>query len=339
MERYKVNTLDSNKKILITGGAGFIGFHVIKHILTNRPDITLISVDNLNNYYDLNLKQDRLKVLEDINSKNYTFIEMDITDRAAVDGLFENNSFDAVINLAAQAGVRYARENPESYIQSNIDGFYNIAEHAAKYHAGVLVYASSSSVYGANDNIPFKESDRCASPMSLYAATKLSNENIAAAYYHTHNLPSVGLRFFNVYGPWGRPDMAYYKWSKNIIQGEVIELRDKGEMYRDMTYVDDVVAVIDALIARHEELNFEHEILNVGNESPVKIIDMLEYIQSSFDGYATTINNVSKGSEEPYRTFADTGRLRSILGFAPSTSYEDGLKYFVDWFKDYYSVK
>jgi UDP-glucuronate 4-epimerase len=330
---------NANQKILVTGGAGFIGFHVVKHILEQHPDIQVVSIDNVNTYYDTQLKRDRLSELNKINSENYRFQETDITNRGVVEELFKNEQFTVVINLAAQAGVRYAKLNPESYINSNINGFYNIAEYSAKYSVGLLIYASSSSVYGANTKIPFEETDTCTSPMSLYAATKLSNENIAASYYYTHGLQTAGLRFFNVYGPWGRPDMAYFKWSKNLINSEPIELRDNGEMYRDMTYIDDVVRVIDALYSRADDINFQHSIFNVGNQSPVRVADMLQYIQQSLTPFHSEIQNVVKGSEEPVKTFANTDLLKNTIGFAPSTQFEYGMSNFLKWFKQYNNVK
>jgi len=264
---------------------------------------------------------------------------MDITNWNVLEELFRVEQFTTVINLAAQAGVRYAKLNPESYINSNINGFYNIAECSAKYDVGLLIYASSSSVYGANTKIPFEETDKCTSPMSLYAATKLSSENIAASYYYTHGLQSAGLRFFNVYGPWGRPDMAYFKWSKNLINGEPIELRDNGEMYRDMTYVDDVVKVIDTLSNQADKIDFQHSIFNVGNQDPVKVADMLQYIQKSLAPFRSEIQNVAKGSEEPSKTFAKTDLLKNTIGFAPDTHFEYGMNSFLVWFKQYYNVQ
>lgn len=327
-----------NNKILVTGGAGFIGFHLINYLLDNNPTLTVVSVDNINEYYDKNLKLDRLKKLAENHKRRYRFIELDICDDSAVKSLFKRQDFDIVINLAAQAGVRYAKEYPESYIRSNLNGFFNIANNCANNNIDKFIYASSSSVYGANTAIPFKETDKCTSPMSLYAATKLCNENIAASYYYSSGLKSVGLRFFNVYGPWGRPDMAYYKWALALLKGEEIELRDDGNMYRDMTYVDDVTCSINKLLF---DTNWAggHEIYNIGNEKPVCIKDMLGILQDLMHVRSNNIVNVSRGSEEPIKTYAETNKLWQAIDYKPTTSVDIGLEEFTKWFKVYHHSK
>ena len=321
-------------KILVTGGAGFIGFHLTRRILDKHPDASVVSIDNLNDYYDQQLKNDRLEELSTYSDERFEFHKLDLSDKDAVTKLFGTHKFSCVVNLAAQAGVRYARENPESYIRSNVEGFFNLINESVKQGVGKFLYASSSSVYGANTKMPFQESDVCASPMSLYAATKLSDEMIASSYFYTAGFKTIGLRLFNVYGPWGRPDMAYYKWSEALTKGDEIELRNKGNMYRDMTFVDDVVKAIDALIFEYEWEN-THEVFNVGNRSPVKIKDVLEYLQKKLGATPKKIVFAEPGAEEPLKTFADTSKLQKAIGFAPDTAYQIGLDSFVEWYRNY----
>lgn len=319
METFKVKT------ILITGVAGFIGYSLAK-ILSSKG-YSVVGIDNINNYYDVELKKDRLSQLS-----NITFIQMDINDE--LDEVFSQHDIDVVINLAAQAGVRYARKNPDSYVRSNIDGFYNLIETSRKYNVKKFLYASSSSVYGANKEVPYSESERTATPMSLYAATKLANENIAASYFYSFGMRTIGLRFFSVYGPWGRPDMAYFKWTDLMVKGEPIELYDKGEMWRDMTYIDDIVSYISKLV--ESELNSkEPEIYNIGNEDPVKVADVLEYI-ANFLSINPIIINKPKNPEEAIKTWANTKKLHSVTGKIQQTNYEVGLTEFLNWYKEYY---
>lgn len=319
-------------KILITGSSGFIGYHLATKLLKDS-DVQVVGVDNMNNYYDIGLKKDRLKRLQEY--KNFHFEEIDISDQQLVDNIFNQNSFSCVINLAAQAGVRYARKNPYSYMTSNINGFYNIISASSKYNVEKLLYASSSSVYGASTKIPFKEAEAVSTPMSLYAATKVANESIASAFFYTEGIKTIGMRFFNVYGPWGRPDMAYYKWADALIKGEELELRDNGEMWRDMTYVDDVIHSIYKLIQLDTSSLSEPKILNIGNRSPVKISDMLEFISEELNT-TPIIKHTARGSEEPIKTWADTSSLFDLIGFAPDTDYKIGLKRFLDWYQSYY---
>lgn len=313
--------------ILITGGAGFVGFSLAKYLCsTTKHNIVL--VDNLNDYYDVGLKESRLK-----NLKGVQFYRVDICDRYNVTKIFNDHKIDVVVNLAAQAGVRYARINPKGYIDSNIQGFFNLIDIAAEKKVSKFIYASSSSVYGNNVNMPFMEGDACDNPMSLYAATKLADEAMAAAYFHTHKLQTIGLRFFNVYGPWGRPDMAYYKWTEDLFAGREIELRNDGEMWRDMTYVDDVTKSIKLIIEL--DVHFDKpEVYNIGNEEPVKILDVLTYISKSID-IKPIVRSVPKGDEEPIKTWSDTSKILKLIGFAPNTNYEEGLKRFIEWYKNW----
>ena len=321
--------------ILITGGAGFIGFHLTKYLLKNRSDIHIVSIDNLNDYYDTQLKINRVEELKSFDQDRLTFKRADINDRVEIQNLFEKYSFTYVINLAAQAGVRYAAQNPDSYVKSNIDGFYVLISEASKHNVTKFIYASSSSVYGANTSMPFEEIDKVGTPMSLYAASKLADESIASAYFYTHKIQTVGLRFFNVYGPWGRPDMAYYKWTSALLAGEDIELRNNGEMWRDMTYVEDVVKVIDKLM--NDKVYSSPEVFNVGNQEPVKISDLLNYISTNL-GVLPTVNNQPKGEEEPVKTWASTEKLSKDISFVPQTDFIYGLEKFLDWYKDYHKL-
>lgn len=326
-------------RVLITGGAGFIGFHMSKRLMS-RPGFKVTLLDNLNDYYDINLKLNRLKYLKDNFTHNFSFEKLDITNKDSVDRIFESGRFDVVINLAAQAGVRYAKENPGVYISSNIDGFFNVIDAARRNNIKLMVYASSSSVYGGNDSLPFRESEKCTNPLSIYAASKLSNEMIAEAYKNSFGLRCIGLRFFNVYGPWGRPDAVYYKWSQALFFKGIVELRDGGEMYRDMTYVDDVTRCLEALIDRGlSKMTPEgrlHEIFNIGNESPVRMGDLLEYLKDKFKNEPAAVISSPRGAEEPITTRASTEKLKKAIGYVPSTPYQKGVDDFVQWYISYY---
>lgn len=321
------------KTVLITGVAGFIGSH-LTHKLLDRGDISVVGVDNINSYYDTKLKNDRISRLKKRNP--FSFYKLDISNQTSVSELFSKYKFDYVINLAAQAGVRYSKENPKSYIDSNVIGFYNIISESAKSGVSKLLYASSSSVYGSNTSIPFKESDTVDTPMSLYAATKISNEALASSYYYSYGLKTIGMRFFNVYGSWGRPDMAYYKWADTLVAGNVVELRENGEMWRDMTYIDDVIESIDRLVLLSNDSLFRPEVFNIGNRSPVKISYMLNCIASGLN-IVPKVKIVPKGEEEPVKTWADTSKLYDYIGFIPDTDYKYGLDEFIKWYKDYKS--
>ena len=317
------------KTVLITGVAGFIGYS-LANFLSENSDFEIVGIDNINNYYDVNLKNDRLKLLE----KKIHFFKRDINDDLS--DIFSKYSFDCIINLAAQAGVRYSKENPEVYIESNIDGFYNLLRTAERHGVKKIIYASSSSVYGANTKLPFSESDNTSTPMSLYAATKLSDENLASGFFYSYKVRTIGLRFFNIYGPFGRPDMAYFKWTHKLVHGDQIELNNSGEMWRDMTYIDDCVKAIQLLIV-DDSLNYSPEIYNVGNREPVKIAELLSYISGKFE-IEPNVKVVNAGSEEPIKTWADTDKLDSKIGFSPNTDYQLGVDKFIKWYRSYYNV-
>ncbi|MGI6227652.1 MAG: NAD-dependent epimerase/dehydratase family protein, partial [Peptococcales bacterium] len=264
--------LENIKKIFITGGAGFIGFHLSKRLL--GQGLKLVGFDNLNDYYDVDLKQSRLDIMKGF--ENYSFIKGDLADKAAIDNIFREYNFDIVVNLAAQAGVRYSIENPDAYIQSNIIGFFNILEACRRNNVEHLVYASSSSVYGANKKIPFSTEDKVDNPVSLYAATKKSNELMAYTYSHLYGIPATGLRFFTVYGPYGRPDMAYYSFTKAILEGKPIKVFNHGDMYRDFTYIDDIVTGIENILPnppKKDENGAPYKLYNIGNNKPEKLMD------------------------------------------------------------------
>ncbi len=319
------------RKILITGVAGFIGYHLASGLL-EKGDIEVIGIDNLNNYYDINLKNSRLSNLNKYT--DFSFEKIDITDMATLEKCFTKHKFTHVVNLAAQAGVRYAKENPDAYVDANVLGFYNIIDMSSKTGVDRFLYASSSSVYGSNTSIPFRESDPTNSPMSLYAATKIANEAIASAYFYTNKINTVGLRFFNVYGPWGRPDMAYYKWTDALTNGTEIELRAKGQMWRDMTYIDDVVYAMISLLDS-DFVQHEPKVLNIGNQSPVKISDVLDFL-TKYTKVNSKIKHFNKGEEEPVKTWADTAALSQLIGYSPNTDYTVGLEHFLKWHKQYH---
>lgn len=320
------------KNILVTGGAGFIGFHLAKRLLDEGYGV--ISVDNINDYYDVDLKNSRLQQLDALQNKNYSFHKLDINDSEEISQLLASNSVDCVVNLAAQAGVRYAKKNPDSYIHSNVNGFYALLRESQKNDVKKIIYASSSSVYGANEKLPFSESDAVNTPMSIYAATKKSNEDLASGFFYSYGMRTIGLRFFNIYGPYGRPDMAYFGWTDKIVKGQQVELRDNGEMWRDMTYIDDCVECIVRLI-KDDSSNTQPEVYNIGNRDPVKIKDMLNHITARLD-IEPVIDYQPKGIEEPTRTWADTTRISEKVGFEPATDYRHGLDNFIDWYKRYY---
>lgn len=334
-------------KILITGVAGFIGFNLAEKLLEHN--LFVMGIDNLNHYYEVTLKENRLKMIE---NDNFSFHQIDLEDRRAIFGLFEKNKPDVVINLAAQAGVRYSIENPHAYIDSNIVGFVNILEACRHNKVGQLIYASSSSVYGANTSLPFSTSDNIDHPLSLYAATKKANELMAHTYSSLYNIPTTGLRFFTVYGPWGRPDMALFKFTKNIIEGKPIDVYNNGEMLRDFTYVDDIVEAISRLVEKPASPNPEwsgdnpdpsssyapYKIYNIGNNSPVNLMDFIEAIEEKV-GKKAIKNFMPLQAGDVPATYADVEDLYRTIDFRPQTSIKDGVGKFVDWYIDYYKVK
>ncbi len=330
------NALDTTKKIFVTGAAGFIGFHLSKSLL--QKGVTVVGFDNINDYYDVNLKYARLAILE--NFENFTFVKGDLADKTAVDTLFSENKFDIVVNLAAQAGVRYSIENPQAYIESNVIGFFNILEACRNNPVEHLLYASSSSVYGNQQKTPFSTDDDVSKPISLYAATKKSNELMAYTYSHLYSIPSTGLRFFTVYGPYGRPDMACFSFTEKILRGETIKIFNNGDMYRDFTYVDDIVKGVENMLCNPPEADENGDratVYNIGNNSPEKLMYFVETLEKAL-GKTAEKEFLPMQPGDVYQTYADVTPLIEKFGFKPSTSIEDGLARFVEWYKKYYNV-
>ncbi len=333
-------------KVLVTGSAGFIGFFVVQALLKQGHEV--IGIDNLNDYYEVELKADRLAFLETFCKEHqfedkYQFIKVDLADREAMAKLFAENPFDRVIHLAAQAGVRYSIENPNAYVDSNLVGFVNVLEGCRAQKTAHLVYASSSSVYGMNSKIPFSTDDRVDYPISLYAATKKSNELMAHSYSHLFDIPTTGLRFFTVYGPWGRPDMAYFSFTKKIMNDEPIDVFNHGQMERDFTYIDDivegVVRVMDKLPERQTSefstAEAPYKIYNIGNNQPITLERFINAIESAI-GKKAVRNNLPMQAGDVPRTFADISDLTRDVGFKPDTSIEEGINAFVEWYDKRY---
>ena len=325
------------KNILVTGAAGFIGFYVCQDIL-NKGD-NIFGIDNLNNYYDVNLKKHRLQQLK--NYDKFSFYQINIANTNDLVELFNNNNFDYVIHLAAQAGVRYSLENPYAYVDSNLVGFVNILEGCRHSKIKHLVYASSSSVYGANKKIPFSTKDNVDFPISLYAATKKANELMAYTYSHLYQIPTTGLRFFTVYGPWGRPDMAYFLFTKAIMEGSPIKVFNHGKMKRDFTYIDDIVEGIVRVsdkIPQGSELNnnVPAKVYNIGNNQPVQLMTFIEVLEKCIGKKAIKEFLPMQPGDVPM-TYADIDDLIKDVGFSPRTSIEEGLDKFVKWYNSYYT--
>ena len=326
--------LENKKTYLITGAAGFIGFFLAKSLLEQGN--TVIGFDNLNDYYEVSLKKNRLKELE--LYEKFTFIKGDLSVEQEVFYVFETYKPHIVVNLAAQAGVRYSIDNPKAYMDSNVMGFFHILEACRKYPVEHLVFASSSSVYGENDKIPFSVEDKVDYPVSLYAATKKSNELMAHAYSKLYKIPATGLRFFTVYGPMGRPDMAYFKFAKKIMAGQEIEIYNNGEMYRDFTYIDDIVTGICNLLCcppKENEKGVAYRIYNIGNNQPEKLMDFISVLEKSLGREAKKVFLPMQPGDVP-RTYADVEDLIRDFDFKPSTTIEEGLGAFAQWFKEYY---
>lgn len=337
-------------KVLVTGSVGFIGAFLCKRLL-ETTDYEVVGLDNLNNYYDVSLKEARLAMLE--SYEKFTFIKGDISDKAFIDKLFDEHKFDIVINLAAQAGVRYSIDYPDVYIQSNIIGFYNILEACRHHPVQHLIYASSSSVYGGNTKAPFSTDDKVDNPVSLYAATKKSDELLAYAYSKLYNIPTTGLRFFTVYGPMGRPDMAYFSFTNKLIKGETIEIFNYGNCKRDFTYIDDIVeGIIKVMDKAPKKQDGEdglpippYKIYNIGNSHPESLLDFVQILSEelvragvlpkdyAFEAHKKLVP-MQKG-DVPI-TYADTSDLERDFGYKPSTSLREGLRKFAEWYKDYY---
>lgn len=349
----------NNKTILITGSAGFIGSNLVKELLKTNEEINIIGFDNVNDYYDVSIKEYRLAEIEKLaalkpNCK-YTFIKGNLADKALIEKIFTENKIDIVVNLAAQAGVRYSITNPDAYIESNIIGFYNILEACRNHPVEHLVYASSSSVYGGNKKVPFSTDDKVDNPVSLYAATKKSNELMAHAYSKLYNIPSTGLRFFTVYGPAGRPDMAYFGFTNKLVNNETIKIFNYGNCKRDFTYVDDIVeGVKRVMMSPPEKKNGEdglpippYKIYNIGNNNPENLLDFVQILSEEliragvlpqdydFDEHKELVP--MQPGDVPV-TYADTSALEADFGFKPSTSLREGLRKFAEWYKEFYQI-
>jgi UDP-glucuronate 4-epimerase len=333
-------SLGKNMKILVTGAAGFIGFHLTLALI--RRGESVVGVDNLNSYYDPELKKERLRVISKLpNAALFEFVKADIADRAKMADLFNCYQFDIVVNLAAQAGVRYSLENPDAYVDSNLVGFSNILEGCRQARVKHLVYASSSSVYGMNKKQPFSADDRVDHPVSLYAATKKSNELMAHSYSHLFRIPTTGLRFFTVYGPYGRPDMAYFKFTKAIMQGTTIDVYNHGKMKRDFTYIDDIIEGIVGIMDivpqehanQHSMATAPFNIYNIGNNNPISLRNFITGIENACGKKAKERLLPMQPGDVP-ETYADIGSFTDRCGFVPSTKLEEGIKEFVKWYRE-----
>ena len=336
--------------ILITGSAGFIGANLVKEVISSYSNSLIIGLDNINDYYDVKLKEFRLKELEELdkNSNEYIFIKGDISDKDLIDSLFSKYKPTIVVNLAAQAGVRYSITNPDSYIKSNIIGFYNLLEACRHNPVKHLVYASSSSVYGMNEKIPYSTEDKVDNPVSLYAATKKSNELLAHSYSKLYNIPTTGLRFFTVYGPAGRPDMAYFSFTNKLIKGETIEIFNYGNCKRDFTYIDEIVTGVKHVMEKAPLTAIPYKIYNIGNSSPENLLDFVTILQEelikakvlpsdyNFDEHKKL---VPMQAGDVAITYADVSELERDFNFKPSTSLRDGLRAFATWYKDFYKIE
>ena len=357
----------NGKTVLVTGAAGFIGSNLVKRLLNEFENITVIGIDSITDYYDVNIKYERLKEIEniiDVNSRpihdnsrsiknTWTFIKGNIADKTLIEKVFTDNNIDVAVNLAAQAGVRYSITNPDAYIESNLIGFYNILEACRHHEVSHLVYASSSSVYGSNKKVPYSTDDKVDNPVSLYAATKKSNELMAHAYSKLYNIPSTGLRFFTVYGPAGRPDMAYFGFTDKLVKGDTIKIFNYGNCKRDFTYVDDIVeGVIRVMQHAPEKKNGEdglpippYKVYNIGNNSPENLLDFVTILQEELVRAGVLPEDYDFESHKqlvPMQpgdvpvTYADTTPLEQDFGFKPSTSLREGLRRFAEWYKAYY---
>ena len=339
--------------ILITGTAGFIGFHITKRLLNEGFEV--VGLDNLNPYYDVKLKNSRLNILKELSKKKsvkFSFFKEDLENQNFLTELFNKFTFNEVLNLAAQAGVRYSIENPSAYINSNILGFSNLLEVCRKNNIQQLIYASSSSVYGGNKNLPFSEEHNVDHPVSLYAASKKANELMAHSYSHLYGIPTTGLRFFTVYGPWGRPDMALFLFTKSILNKEPIKIFNKGDMIRDFTFIDDITESLFRVINKKatSDSNFDYlqpspssswapyRIFNIGNSNPINLMDFISTIEEIL-GCKAKKEFLDMQPGDVASTSADTALLENWIGFKPRTSIKEGIKKFIDWYKDFYNIK
>lgn len=350
MVQYNINL--EGKTVLVTGAAGFIGSNLVKRLFRDVKDIKVIGIDSITDYYDVNIKYERLKEIEALG-ENWTFVHDSIASKDALKKIFTENQISVVVNLAAQAGVRYSITNPDAYIESNLIGFYNILEACRHHEVDHLVYASSSSVYGSNKKVPYSTEDKVDNPVSLYAATKKSNELMAHAYSKLYNIPSTGLRFFTVYGPAGRPDMAYFGFTNKLVAGDTIQIFNYGNCKRDFTYIDDIVeGVVRIMQHAPEKQNGEdglpippYKVYNIGNNSPENLLDFVTILQEELIRAGVLPENydfeahkelVPMQSGDVPVTYADTIPLEQDFGFRPSTPLRDGLRAFTEWYKSYY---
>lgn len=352
MVKYNINL--EGKTVLVTGTAGFIGGNLVKRLFKDVKDIKVVGIDNMNDYYDVNIKKERLQQINDLN-RDFVFVQGDIADKDIIENIFVEHKPAVVVNLAAQAGVRYSITNPDAYIQSNLIGFYNILEACRHHEVEHLVYASSSSVYGSNKKVPYSTDDKVDNPVSLYAATKKSNELMAHAYSKLYNIPLTGLRFFTVYGPAGRPDMAYFGFSNKLREGKTIQIFNYGNCKRDFTYVDDIVeGVVRVMQHAPEKVTGEdglpvppYKVYNIGNSAPENLLDFVTILQeeliaakvlpADYDFEAHKELVPMQAGDVPV-TFADTTPLEEDFGFRPSTPLRDGLRAFAQWYARYYGV-
>lgn len=349
----KYNVSLDGKTVLVTGAAGFIGSNLVKRLFNEFPDIKIVGIDSVTDYYDVNIKYGRLEEIEALN-RDWTFVKASIADKGIVNDLFAKHHFAVVVNLAAQAGVRYSITNPDTYIESNLIGFYNILEACRHYEVEHLVYASSSSVYGSNKKVPYSTDDKVDNPVSLYAATKKSNELMAHAYSKLYNIPSTGLRFFTVYGPAGRPDMAYFGFTNKLVHGDTIKIFNYGNCKRDFTFVDDIVeGVVRVMQHAPEKQNGEdglpippYKVYNIGNSHPENLLEFVDILQQEllragvlpsdydFDAHKELVP--MQPGDVPV-TYADTTPLEQDFGFKPSTPLREGLRKFAEWYRGYYA--
>ena len=347
--------MDRMKTILVTGAAGFIGANLVLRLLRDYQKIHIVGIDNINDYYDVSLKEWRLRQIEAVSAGRFEFVRGDIADKSLVEKLFEQHHFSVAVNLAAQAGVRYSIVNPDAYIQSNLIGFYNILEACRHYPVEHLVYASSSSVYGGNTKVPFSTDDRVDNPVSLYAATKKSNELMAHAYSKLYNIPSTGLRFFTVYGPAGRPDMFYFSATQKLLKGETIQIFNYGNCKRDFTYIDDIIeGVVRVMQGAPEKTTGAdslpvppYAVYNIGGGTPENLLDFVQTLQEELTRANVLPQNFDFDAHKQFVgmqpgdvpvTYADSSALERDYGFTPKIGIREGLKKFAEWYKEYYSV-
>jgi len=339
--------MNEKPKILVTGAAGFIGFHLCRRLLED-DQYQIYGLDNLNDYYDVDLKNSRLKILKEY--PGFSFYREDLADKDAIGEIFRKDNYDYVMNLAAQAGVRYSLENPFAYTESNVTGFLSILEACRYQNVKHLVFASTSSVYGLNTDMPFSEDHPVDHPISLYSASKRANELMAHTYAHLYNLPSTGLRFFTVYGPWGRPDMALFKFTRAILNDESIDVYNRGEMIRDFTYVEDIIEGIIRLLNKvplekpgsdlsaPSKSTAPFRIFNIGSNNPIQLMEFIREIESAL-GKKAKLNLMPMQAGDVKATYADVGHLMDAVDYKPSTSIKEGIGQFIEWYKEYYKIK